>query len=125
MTHPTTNTIEEDVRLKNEVRSNDLLALALKWHRDGCQVAIATVVKTWGSSPRPTGSMLIIREDGTFEGSVSGGCVEGEVIKTAQELIRGSGIRLIEFGVTNEMAWEVGLACGGHIEVLIERLHED
>lgn len=101
---------------------NDLLGVARRWHDDGRQIALATVVKTWGSSPRQAGSLLVIREDGLFEGSVSGGCVEGEVVRAALEVLGGADPRLLEFGVSNEQAWEVGLACGGRIEIFVEAL---
>ncbi len=99
-----------------------ILDTASAWCAAGHGVALATVVSTWGSSPRPMGSQLAIREDGAFEGSVSGGCVEGSVIEAAQEVIREGGVRLLRFGVTNELAWEVGLACGGEIEIFVERV---
>ena len=83
-------------------------------------MALATVVKTWGSSPSPVGSHLVVRQDGHFEGSVSGGCVEGKVIETAMESIEKGTTRLLEFSVTDEEAWEVGLACGGSVEVYVE-----
>ncbi len=98
------------------------LELAQTWRNEGRGVALATVVATWGSSPRPTGSQLVIRDDGEFQGSVSGGCVEGAVIEAALERIREGGVRTLRFGVTNEMAWEVGLACGGEIEIFVERV---
>ncbi len=98
----------------------DLLGLALEWLDSGREVALATVVKTWGSSPRPVGSNLLISSDGSFEGSVSGGCVEGAVIQAAQGVIQSGKECMVEFGVTDDEAWEVGLACGGHIMVLIE-----
>lgn len=104
------------------LEEGDLLALARAWHAEGRRVALATVVKTWGSSPRPAGSLLVIRDDGLFEGSVSGGCVEAEVIRAAVEVMEGGPPRLLEFGVTSERAWEVGLACGGRIEVFVEGL---
>ena len=98
----------------------DVLRIALEWRRSGRAVALATVVRTWGSSPRPVGSNLVIASDGSFEGSVSGGCVEGAVITAAKEVIETGQQRLLEFGITNDEAWEVGLACGGEIEVLVE-----
>jgi xanthine/CO dehydrogenase XdhC/CoxF family maturation factor len=98
----------------------DILSLALRWQTSGKRVALATVVKTWGSSPRPAGSSLVIAEDGGFEGSVSGGCVEGAVIEAAKEVIQSGKQQLLEFGVSNDEAWEVGLACGGQIQVLVE-----
>lgn len=85
-------------------------------------MALATVVDTWGSSPRPAGSLLVVDDQGTFLGSVSGGCIEGAVIREAQDVIRGGAPRLLDFGVTNEQAWEVGLACGGKVQVYVERL---
>ena len=102
--------------------SPDPLAQLERWIADGRQVALATVVATWGSSPRPVGSHMAITEQGDFAGSVSGGCIEGAVVDAAREAIRATEPRLLEFGVTNEMAWEVGLACGGRIQVLVEPL---
>jgi len=100
----------------------DVLTTALTWHDAGRPVALATVVQTWGSSPRPPGSNLVIAADGAFEGSVSGGCVEGAVIHAAKEVIENGQSRLLEFGVTDDEAWEVGLACGGQIEIFVERV---
>lgn len=100
----------------------DVLSLARDWHAAGKRVAIATVVKTWGSSPRPVGSNLVVADDGRFEGSVSAGCVEGAVIEAALETIRTGRQQLLEYGVTNDEAWAVGLACGGQIEILVERV---
>jgi xanthine/CO dehydrogenase XdhC/CoxF family maturation factor len=88
----------------------------------GREVAIATVVETWGSAPRPVGSHLVIDEDGNFEGSVSGGCVEGEVISQAVDVITTGEPRMLEFGVADETAWRVGLSCGGRIRVYVERV---
>jgi xanthine dehydrogenase accessory factor len=90
------------------------------WLEAGHKTVIAIVRKTWGSAPRQTGSLMIIREDGTFEGSVSGGCVEGNVIAEAQNMIaNNSAIKSLHFAVANDDAWAVGLACGGEIEILI------
>lgn len=100
--------------------SADVLALAAAWRDAGHPVALATVVKTWGSSPRPSGSQLVVRADGTFEGSVSGGCVEGRVIEAALEAMQDGEVRRLSFGVSNEEAWEVGLACGGKVEIFVE-----
>ncbi|WP_341365758.1 XdhC family protein [Yoonia sp. BS5-3] len=99
---------------------HDLPALALAWHRNGRAVAIATVVQTWGSAPRPVGSQLIIDGDGGMEGSVSGGCVEGAVIVEALEALSDGTPRVLEFGVSDDEAFAVGLACGGEIKILIE-----
>ena len=101
---------------------DDVLATADAWHRHGRGVAIATVVATWGSSPRPAGSQLVVDEAGRFVGSVSGGCVEAAVIDEARAVIAAGGAKLLEFGVSNSRAWEVGLACGGRIQVLVERI---
>ncbi len=102
------------------------LATAAGWVRGGHRVAIATVIETWGSAPRRIGSHLAIRDDGLFEGSVSGGCVEGDVITEAQALLAdGSGLVRRDYGVADATAWEVGLACGGRISVLVQRLADD
>ena len=102
--------------------SDDVLVQAAIWKADGDDVALATVVSTWGSSPRPVGSQLAIRGDGAFVGSVSGGCIEGAVVNEAVDVIRNNTIRNLDFGVTDEMAWEVGLACGGEIKIFVEKL---
>jgi xanthine/CO dehydrogenase XdhC/CoxF family maturation factor len=98
----------------------DVLEQALSWKTEGRGVAVATVVETWGSSPRPRGSQLVVRDDGLFVGSVSGGCVEGKVVEAAQEAMKTGAPRLLEFGVSNEDAWEVGLACGGTVRIYVE-----
>lgn len=100
----------------------DVLTIAEDWLRAGRAVALATVVETWGSAPRPVGSHLVIDADGHFEGSVSGGCVEGAVIGEAIEVIAAGEPRLLEFGVADETAWRVGLSCGGRIKVYVERV---
>jgi len=102
--------------------TDDVLDQAAAWRNDGGKVALATVVTTWGSSPRPVGSQLAVDGEGKFLGSVSGGCIEGAVIKEALAAIGDGKPRLLDFGVTNEQAWEVGLACGGKVQVFVERL---
>ena len=104
------------------VNSEDLLETATEWRDAQRGVALATVVSTWGSSPRPTGSQLLVADDGSFIGSVSGGCIEGAVIQEAISVIADGKPRLLEFGVTHEQAWDVGLACGGQVEVYVERV---
>lgn len=99
---------------------DDILERAAAWVADGRGVALATVVETWGSAPRPVGAHLVIDEDGRFEGSVSGGCVEGAVVAEALEVIADKKPRLLEFGVADETAWRVGLSCGGRIAVYVE-----
>lgn len=103
-------------------KTEDMLDTATEWRDADRGVALATVVSTWGSSPRPTGSQLLVAEDGSFIGSVSGGCIEGAVIQEAMSVIADGKPRLLEFGVTHEQAWEVGLACGGRVEVYVERV---
>ena len=98
----------------------EIFEQAARWRAAGQGVALATVVKTWGSSPRPTGAKLAVADSGAFVGSVSGGCVEGAVIGEAIEAIRDGKPRLLDFGVSDEQAWEVGLACGGTIEIFVE-----
>ena len=100
----------------------DPLAVAERWMDDGRDVAVATVVETWGSAPRPVGSHLVIDAEGNFHGSVSGGCVEGAVITEALDVIGSGEPRMREFGVADETAWRVGLSCGGRIRVYLERL---
>ncbi len=92
------------------------------WHDSGKKVALATVIQTWGSSPRQAGSLMIIDEDMTMLGSVSGGCIEGAVIQEALEIMDHGEAKILEFGVGDEQAWDVGLACGGTIQVYVERL---
>jgi xanthine/CO dehydrogenase XdhC/CoxF family maturation factor len=99
-----------------------ILNQAATWRSEGKGVALATVVTTWGSSPRPVGSQLVIDEDGAFQGSVSGGCIEGAVVMEAMDAIRDGKGRLLDFGVTDEQAWDVGLACGGKVQVWVERV---
>lgn len=93
---------------------------ALEWHRAGYGAVLATVVQTWGSAPRRTGSMLVISGDGRMQGSVSGGCVEGAVVLEAQDALQDGKHRLLEYGVSDEDAFAVGLACGGTIKILVE-----
>jgi xanthine/CO dehydrogenase XdhC/CoxF family maturation factor len=102
--------------------SLDPLVIAEEWVSTGRNVAMATVVDTWGSAPRPAGSHLVIDGEGNFHGSVSGGCVEGAVITEALDVIESGKSRMLEFGVADETAWRVGLSCGGRIRVYVERL---
>jgi xanthine dehydrogenase accessory factor len=95
-------------------------ALALDWYRSGRGAALATVVETWGSAPRPVGSQLVVDAQAAMEGSVSGGCVEGAVITEALEALEDGAPRLLDFGVSDDDAFAVGLACGGRIRVLVD-----
>ncbi len=101
---------------------HDVLFAANDWLQQGRKVALATVIETWGSAPQPVGSRLLIDRDGDFLGSVSGGCVEGAVISEAIDVIDSGNCRVLEFGVADETAWEVGLACGGRIRIFVEAL---
>lgn len=101
---------------------DDILAVAEAWVRAGRGVAVATVVETWGSAPRPVGSHLVIDAAGDFLGSVSGGCVEGAVVGEALDVIADGHARMLEFGVADETAWRAGLSCGGRIRVYVERV---
>lgn len=105
-----------------KIEIKDELAIAENWMKSGKQVAIATLVSTWGSAPRPSGSHLVIDGEGNFEGSVSGGCVEGAVVAEAMEVISSGASKMLEFGVADETAFEVGLSCGGNIRVFVERI---
>ena len=98
----------------------EILQQAIDWRGAGKGVALATVVTTWGSSPRPVGSKLAVDDAGNFVGSVSGGCIEGAVVHEALGAIKDGKPRLLDFGVSNEQAWEVGLACGGKVQVFVE-----
>jgi xanthine/CO dehydrogenase XdhC/CoxF family maturation factor len=99
----------------------DVLSQAAAWRAEGEDVAIATVTETWGSSPRPAGSQMAVTKSGKMAGSVSGGCIEGAVADVAMETIVSGVPQLLDFGVTDERAWEVGLACGGKLKVFVER----
>ena len=103
-------------------RDEDILQAAEEWKKAGHGVALATVVETWGSAPRPAGSNLVINDEGTFLGSVSGGCVEGAVVTEAIDVIGTGAPKVREFGIADETAWKVGLSCGGTIRVFVERV---
>ncbi len=102
--------------------SEDVLSTAAAWRAAGEEVAVATVTETWGSSPRPAGSQMVVTKSGRIAGSVSGGCIEGAVADAAMETIASGTPQLLDFGVSHERAWEVGLACGGKVKVFVERL---
>lgn len=103
-------------------RDEDILKAAENWRKEGRDVALATVVETWGSAPRPVGAHLVIDGDGNFLGSVSGGCVEGAVVTEAMDVIGSGKAKTLEFGVADETAWNVGLSCGGTIRVFVEKV---
>jgi xanthine/CO dehydrogenase XdhC/CoxF family maturation factor len=108
----------------SDVKGQDdaVLEEAARWRAEGKKVALATVISTWGSSPRPTGSQLAVAEDSTFVGSVSGGCIEGAVVTEALSVMESGKPTVLEYGVTDDLAWEVGLACGGQVKVFVEAL---
>ena len=99
-----------------------LIAAAERWIGEGENVALATVIGTWGSAPRRVGAKMAVSSSGKMSGSVSGGCVEGAVAEAAAEVMRSGRVQLMHFGVTDEIAWEVGLACGGEIDVFVQPL---
>ena len=101
---------------------DEILYKASLWRKNNKSVVLATVVSTWGSSPRPIGSQMAINEDLDILGSVSGGCIESSVISEAQEIMKTGIPKLLKFGVSNSKAWEVGLTCGGKVEVFIEKI---
>ncbi len=101
---------------------HEILPDIARWRQEGKRMALATVAKVYGSAPRPLGAKMVVAEDGTMSGSVSGGCVEGAVVQEALAVLAGKGPQLLEFGISDEMAWEVGLACGGAIQVFVEPL---
>ena len=100
----------------------NVLDQARQWRNAGKSVALATVVNTWGSSPCAAGSHLAVNEDSAFVGSVSGGCIESAVVTEALEVIADGEPRRLEFGVSDETAWSVGLACGGKVNIFVERI---
>jgi len=102
--------------------SEDILAVAANWLAQGETVALATVVETWGSSPRPAGSRLAVTHSGKLAGSVSGGCIEGAVADVARQTMASGTPQLLDFGISDERAWEVGLACGGKLKVFVEKI---
>lgn len=102
--------------------NEQILQQAADWRATGKGVALATVVSTWGSSPRPAGAKLVVDQEGAFLGSVSGGCVEGAVVTEALDVIDSGKPKMLEFGVADETAWKVGLSCGGTIRVLVEKV---
>ncbi|MDA0261079.1 MAG: XdhC family protein [Proteobacteria bacterium] len=104
------------------MNDENVLEQAVAWRRAGKKVALATVIATWGSSPRPVGSQLAVDDGGAFIGSVSGGCIEGAVVQEAIDVIEAGHAKFLEYGVTNTEAWEVGLACGGKVQVYVEPL---
>jgi xanthine/CO dehydrogenase XdhC/CoxF family maturation factor len=102
----------------------DVLPQIEAWRAAGNRVAIATVVKVEGSAPRPVGATMAVTDNGDLTGSVSGGCVETAVFDEAQEVLATGKPKLLRYGITDEMAWDVGLACGGTIEVFVEPVAE-
>jgi xanthine/CO dehydrogenase XdhC/CoxF family maturation factor len=100
----------------------DLISTIDAWRARGDGVALATVVKTGGSTPRPLGAKMAVNSRGEFAGSVSGGCVEGAVIEEAQSVMKSGKPKLIKYGIADETAWDVGLSCGGIIEVFVEQV---
>jgi xanthine/CO dehydrogenase XdhC/CoxF family maturation factor len=107
---------------KGVTDAENILGLAADWHSAGEHVALATVTETWGSSPRRPGSRMAVTKSGKMAGSVSGGCIEGAVAEAALRALESGEPALLSFGVTNERAWEVGLACGGTVKVFVEPL---
>ena len=113
---------ETERQMDSLATETDILKAAEDWKAAGRGVALATVVETWGSAPRPVGSNLVIDGEGNFLGSVSGGCVEGAVVTEAIDVIESGKSRTLEFGVADEAAWKVGLSCGGTIRVYVEKV---
>ncbi|HUP22535.1 MAG TPA: XdhC family protein [Thermoanaerobaculia bacterium] len=101
---------------------HDILPDLDRWRAEGQRIALATVIKTAGSTPRPLGSKMAVSEQGQIVGSVSGGCIEGAVFEEAQAVLRDGKPRRVAFGISDEQAWTVGLSCGGTVEVLVERI---
>lgn len=109
----------------NKLKNRDPIAVARRWLEDGDRVALATVISTWGSAPVPVGGQLAIASGERFEGSVSGGCAEADVIAEAADVLAEGRAKVLEFGVTDDIAWRAGLPCGGTIKVLLEPLDHE
>jgi xanthine/CO dehydrogenase XdhC/CoxF family maturation factor len=107
----------------NSIEAEDVLSTAAAWRAAGELVAVATVTETWGSSPCPAGSQMAVTKSGRMAGSVSGGCIEGAVADAAMKTIDTGTPQLLDFGVSHERAWEVGLACGGKVKVFVEKMN--
>ena len=103
------------------MNEKEIFLKAEEWLLKDLDIAIVTVIETWGSSPRPVGSSMIVNSKNDIIGSVSGGCIENFVFSKSLEVIKNNNFQILEFGVTNSQAWEVGLTCGGKIKVLIEK----
>jgi xanthine/CO dehydrogenase XdhC/CoxF family maturation factor len=110
------------VRPMEVVAVRDVLDAIESWRSEGHRVALATVTKVKGSAPRPPGAKMAVSDDGRWVGSVSGGCVEGAVLEEAGRVLAGEPAHVVTFGITDEMVWDVGLACGGIIDVFVEPL---
>jgi xanthine/CO dehydrogenase XdhC/CoxF family maturation factor len=119
---PVGETGDPETRRKAVVHSDtdSLFEILRQWRAAGKTAALATVVSTWGSSPRPEGSHLAVEESGHFVGSVSGGCIEAAVIEVATQVMASGEPQTLEFGISDEQAWQVGLACGGRVKVFVE-----
>jgi xanthine/CO dehydrogenase XdhC/CoxF family maturation factor len=113
------------VRLRERDIMRDVLEYIDEWTADGEQIAVATVVSAAGSTPRPVGAKLVVTKSGKMQGSVSGGCVEGDVFRTAMEVIESGRPQLVHYGISDEMGWEVGLSCGGTIDVFVEPVNSN
>ena len=114
--------MSDATRSNRPAATHDVLKAARSWLDKDGRVALATVVGTWGSAPVVVGGQMVVAADGRFEGSVSGGCVEGEVIAEAEDILADGKPKTLTFGVADETAWQVGLPCGGQIKVFLERL---
>src|SRR5499426_537569 len=114
--------MSEPPRALHRAQTHDVLRAARNWLDEDGRIALATVVGTWGSAPVGIGGQMVVAQDGRFEGSVSGGCVEGEVIAEAEDILASGEPKTLDFGVADETAWQVGLPCGGQIRVYLERL---
>ena len=100
----------------------NILRQLARWQAEGHRVVLGTITRTWGSAPRPVGAVVAVRGDGQIAGSVSGGCIEGAVADAAKQAMASGRPQLLDFGVSDERAWEVGLACGGTMKVFVEKL---
>src|SRR5262245_62420589 len=116
--------MSEPPRALHRAQTHDILRAARNWLDEDGRIALATVVGTWGSAPVGIGGQMVVAQDGRFEGSVSGGCVEGEVIAEAEDILASGEPKTLDFGVADETGWQVGLPWGGQVRVLVERLEK-
>ena len=114
--------MKPDNHAATAIADDALFAVAEDWQGAGHRLVFGVVIRTWGSSPRQMGSVMLVRDDRTIAGSVSGGCVEGAVVEAALGMMDSAGSQRLDFGVADADAWDVGLSCGGEISIFLEQI---